>query len=508
MSKKISSLSPKILLNRKSLIIFFLLQSSFGYSFDNDIIIAPKINQTVRQKIKVGQPQSPAQTQPINSISTPPTSVPTVSPKTFPTPTSGQIQAPTRPQSTAIKPSNTQKPVIKNVVKTPAPPQSQEMELDLSSIEDTPSPKINAPSNSSGQSAQQSFHSFSKPSGEGTGGANLKFFFDFMYRSGVPGATSARTSVKSFDSFHQIIMAEYSPSPEFTFVTDIGSAAFNMGSVPKFFECDYQVNPRLQLRWGKIWIPFDDMSPHNIFGGRVNAANLLSDQSLVLLPTLWADLGAGLKYRLIQNKTSSVDFYGYVVNGFSDNNSDPTGATGSTHYPNFATVGSPGPTADNNSAKDFGVRLHYKYGQTWGLGISHYRGTYSASSVTPALGLSMTGLDAQIQFSNTTSMRLGYMTATVKLDPTLAVNSAKRGGTYIEGAQKFGSDRSWRLLTRAGQVQADDRSTTTSDFNVVGFSIQKTINPITLSLEYNKDTKKMAGKANTTFWALRVVTAL
>ena len=335
-------------------------------------------------------------------------------------------------------------------------------------------------------------------------GANLKFFFDFMYRSRLPNHPDSNPG---FDSFHQLIMAEYAPTPEFQFTTELGSAVFGMGTIPKFFEFDYQVTPKLQLRWGKIWIPFDDMNPHNIFGGRINAATFLANPNLIILPTIWADLGAGFRYRLVEKSPYTFDLYGYVVNGFQQINADPvTGTT--TPYPNFQTLGNPGgSTGDNNAAKDFGLRGQLKAGQRWAAGLSFYKGTYTSKGataiLTPAtaavpitpLGLSMVGVDAQYKVSNVTDVRVGYILTSIDLAKAKDVtgadlpSSAKRAGDYIELSQKFG-DRSWRALIRAGQIQADDRAETVGDSRVIGGALQKSFGPLTIGFEISHDHEK------------------
>jgi hypothetical protein len=473
-------------------IAFSLLPTpKVAQAFENDFIVAPKPTPAA-SRIRAGS----SAIKRTNSPTAPRSATPSIPPE----PTTA-IPAP----SVAPRPAT---------VRRPTAPVQEEM-VDLGAL-DSPSPPPSAPARSSahtggaGGDAQKSFHSFgASPGATPTLGANLKFFFDFMYRSGIPGHVE---NTQGFDSFHQLIMAEYSPSPEFTFMTDLSSAIGGMTTAPRFFEFDYQPNSRLQFRWGRIWIPFDDMSPHNIFGGRINASTLLSDSRLILLPTVWADLGVGIKYRLIENGSFTTDIHGYAVNGFKKAGSDPTAIAGSTSYPNFSEVGTTGSTADNNNSKDFGARAHMKWGQSVGLGFSYYKGTYSDKGATEKLGLNMLGLDVQLRPANSSEIRLGYMTTSFDLDKSLSQNKAKRGGLYLEYGQKFGSSRTWKTLFRTGKVQADDRLETIGDLRVIGGSLQKMMGPITLSLEWNRDMKAYESatekKYNRTFWAVRIVTAL
>ncbi|RYZ80284.1 MAG: hypothetical protein EOP04_26170 [Proteobacteria bacterium] len=303
-------------------------------------------------------------------------------------------------------------------------------------------------------------------------------------------------------------MVEYTPTPEFTFMAEVSSS-------PRFYEVAYQISPKIQVRWGKVWIPFDDLSPHNIFGGRVNTSKLAYQPNLMLLPDIWADLGVVGKFRLMENNKNTVDAHLYVVNGFQQT-TDSTGAviqTGSI-YPNFAST-TGGALGDNNSQKDFGGRLQYKYGQSFSLGGSYYKGTYTDRSYPSTSvadkkmhGLSILGLDVQFRPTNMTEVRAGYVTMSVDLKSTDTVTKAKRGGTYVELGQKFGADRTWKALIRGGQVQADDRVATAGDLSIVGITLLKMVGPLQFSIEYNKDSKQAAGKSAMTYGAFRIVTAL
>ena len=150
--------------------------------------------------------------------------------------------------------------------------------VDLSTL-DAPS----TPSSGSGSNFKPAI-SYSgagvKPGGEKI----FKVFFDLALYS-RPGVTPL-----SFGNFHSYVFLDILPRENIQFSFDLASAR---GS-PSFYELDWQIAPWVQLRAGKIWIPFDDMSPHNLFGGRINVSTLAPPGGEPFLPSLWTDLGTDL----------------------------------------------------------------------------------------------------------------------------------------------------------------------------------------------------------------------
>lgn len=474
--------------HRKMIGVGIFLLPVFAFAFENDFISAPRPAPTTRIRRVVPRPAAPAAG---NFVPGNPAAA------TPPATSNPSVAAPA-----AVAPAPVARPRTAAPVARPRPARSSEAEVDLSSLDDSPSSASSAP-------AGRSFHSSSADAAAGGSlHPNFKFYFDFMFRTRTPTKDQPGATPKnnSFDSFHQIFMVEYTPTPEFTFMAEIRSD-------PRFYEVAYQISPRVQVRWGRIWIPLDDLSPHNIFGGRVNTSLLAYDSSLLLLPDLWADLGVAMKYRVMDSTTHSMDFHAYAVNGFRQTTTDPTGL-GAPRYPDFSSVGGGNGLGDNNSQKDFGGRLQYKYKQSFGIGASYYKGTYTDKKLPtgitePAtLGLSILGADVQFRPTNMTEIRAGYVTMNVDLEPTLAKPVAKRGGTYLELGQKFGADRTWKALIRTGQVQADDRASTVGDLSLVGITLLKMVGPLQFSVEYNKDSKQAPGKTNMTYGAFRIVTAL
>jgi hypothetical protein len=302
----------------------------------------------------------------------------------------------------------------------------------------------------------------------------------------------------SFDSYHQFLFFEILPTPDIQF-------SFDVSTSPKYFELDYQITPKLQMRAGKIWIPFDDMSPHNIFGGRVNVSRLAVPNAPAFLPDLWTDLGIGAKYSLIDKPKFSLELHAYIVNGFRDGGKDAVAPN--SPYPSFADL----PTApDNNRDKAIGGRVHTLIAQKVGLGFSYYNGRWNADGPnTVPMRLSIMGVDAQLRIKDT-EFRTGLATMAVNL-PTGRV--ANRGGAYVELGQKFGAKSDWKLLGRAGLLQLDDGVLDTSatqavgDEQIVGGTILWKPSLIQYSIEYSQDLKYAPAKPNYSYTAARIVMA-
>ena len=322
---------------------------------------------------------------------------------------------------------------------------------------------------------------------------NFKFYFDFLYayRPGIAGR-----GTQGFDSFHQVILVDINPTPELSFMTELSAA-------PRFYEVDYKTSERLTLRWGKIWIPFDDMSPHNIFGGRINTSEFFEGwtNAQSFLPDLWADLGVGLKYLFVDTSALAAEGHLYVVNGFGGGAKDP--ATPNADYPNF---GNPLAGTDNNNGKSLGGRAHLKFMQRLGLGASFYRGAWTNKGAA-SQSINMYGFDAQLQPTSITEIRAGIVYMTVGLNPPATKSSFSRGGMYAEFGQKFGTDSKWKFLVRAGMAQNDNRVVDITDKKLVGATLLRNLGAVEISAHFSHDMQKVPNKPAYNFAALRVVTA-
>ncbi|MGZ3650628.1 MAG: hypothetical protein ACXWSC_05520 [Bdellovibrionota bacterium] len=325
--------------------------------------------------------------------------------------------------------------------------------------------------------------------GLGNGNAQplLKIFFDLNLYS-MPGGT-AQGSGFTFDNFHSFVLLDVNPDPDISFSTIIETT-------PHFYELDYKLSQRLTMRMGKIWIPFDDLNPHNIFGGMTNVSRIYVGDPF--LPDLFADLGIGLRMKFFDSSDFSLVGDAYVVNGFQSGGTDPV--TAGSAYPNFGTL----PTgADNNREKSYGGRAHALIGNVFGLGGSVYTGRWTNKD-DASKSLLAIGVDSQIVLGGT-SLRAGIASMNVKLPPTSPNDSYSRGGSYAELGQKFGPSSQWQFLVRGGLLNLDDRVVDRNDKEVVGAKLIWKPNLLEYSIETSKDIKKLAAKANTSFTNLRVV---
>ncbi|MBC7692345.1 MAG: hypothetical protein H7222_11330 [Methylotenera sp.] len=309
------------------------------------------------------------------------------------------------------------------------------------------------------------------------------FDLDLISRPGYSNFT--------FDNYHSYLLFEFVPSPTVQFT-------FDVRETPRYYELDLQATPRLQVRLGKIWIPFDDMAPHNIFGGRVNVSRLSPGTGPVFLPDLWTDLGVGLKYKWFDTPKFALDTHLYVVNGFRDGGKDPTGAT--TPYPSFSDL----PTsADNNRAKAIGGRVAAKVGSRLGLGFSYYSNRWNSQDNPLSQTMSILGFDTQLRLGRGTEFRFGL----AKMSVNTVSGPFTRGGYYGEVGQKLGAEQKWKVLGRLGQVQVDDRVLDPNDVRIIGATVLYKPNLIEYSIEHSKDLEMRSAKKGYSYTAARVIIA-
>lgn len=404
-------------------------------------------------------------------------------------------------------------PVIRQVAPRPQPIRPQpirssvpatrgrEQAVDLDALSAPPAAR---PANSSGASSV-STGGMSPHTSSGIV-PNFKFYFDFLLKSwkGVAGDGTTSRSDLTFDSYHQRMLVEFTPNPDLMFQADISPA-----SGLKYFEVDYMLSRKVQLRWGRIWIPFDDMSPHSIFGGRLNTSKFFQGSETAFLPDIWADMGMGLKFILADTTSFSSDLNVYVVNGFQDGGVSPVQGEGTgVTYPMFS--GTTGASTDNNNAKGMGARWHSLMGRRFGFGTSFYRDSYTGSTAPAAKGLTMLGLDLQLRPTATTEIRVGYTTMKVEIGEitaTPAKDSFTRSATYVELGQRFGAEDRWKFLLRAGSSQNDNRVIDVSDKSIVGVTLLKNFGSVEGQLTYSRDLHQVPMKYAYNYGALRLVTA-
>lgn len=410
---------------------------------------------------------------------------------------------PTRPVPVRPRPIRPQAIRPQPVRPQPSRTREEAVDLDALSAPSAPTPSAMAPS----ATASVSKGGLS-PHSTGSILPNFKFYFDFLLKSWKGTGTGADLT---FDSYHQRVLVEFTPNPDLMFQADISSWA---GQSPKYYEVDYMLSKGIQLRWGRIWIPFDDMAPHSIFGGRLNTSKFFQGNETAFLPDIWADMGMGLKFTLADSSAFSSDLNLYVVNGFQDDGTSPVAGEGTdVTYPVFS--GTSGASTDNNNAKALGARWHSLMGRRFGLGASVYRDTYTSAAVTTPKNLLMLGLDIQLRPTSTTEIRVGYTTMKIDIGantkasvPVIpAKNSFNRSATYVELGQRFGTDDRWKFLLRAGSSQNDNRVVDVSDKSIIGATLLKTFGSVEGQLTYSRDLHQVPVKIAYNYGAFRLVTA-
>lgn len=312
----------------------------------------------------------------------------------------------------------------------------------------------------------------------------FKFLFDLVFAI-RPGANPW-----TFDNYHTLALVDIIPRQGFHF-------SFELNPTPRYYELDVDITDRLRIRAGRIWIPFDDMNPHNSFGGYINTSLLRPAGTVAFLPDIWADLGVGARFQILDTKDLSALAHLYVVNGFGAGGADPTGAA--TSYPDFAALPSP----DANTDKAIGGRVQMGFLQRMlSVGASFYTGRYTPDTEGSSRIL-MLGLDAQVRPLSRLEARAGYTFGSVGLP---AGGSFNRAGFYAEGKYKLLEN--WFASIRLGLLQGDNRVTDANDQNLVGGRAGYEADWYQLSVQYMRDLKDVAGKRSKEFTVLRFLVML
>jgi hypothetical protein len=387
--------------------------------------------------------------------------------------------APTRRISRAAEPveEETPKPLRR---KRPRKLSSAAEVVDLSAMDAAKPPST--PTGAPAADASKSTMAVHQPTGADP---HFSIYFDLLLAY-QPGKAEF-----SFLNFHPLLFLEIVPVPDLTF-------SFEVNPSPRFFELDYQATKNVQLRLGKIWIPFDDINPHSFFGGLVANSRIRLGPT-AYLPDVWTDLGAGVKLTLVE--TAKLTFVAslYVVNGFQDKGTDPTGRA--SNYPSFSDI--PISTTDNNTDKAFGGHFHALFNRVFGLGLSLYTGRWTPDG-SEGKRINMIGIDSQYQ-SGKTQLKIGISKMFVGLPGT---DSFNRQGEYIEVNHKFGAKDEWKVLARGGYMDVDERITDVNDIFTVGGGIRWKPGLIEWQLEHYQDLKDVPTKLGKSFTFFRTVIQL
>lgn len=236
---------------------------------------------------------------------------------------------------------------------------SGEQEVDLGQLDQEQSAATSEPTGQASQTGEQEVsldqlekeQPASQPSGphptpegeEKAGPFKFKLFFDLLLQY------EFKTKKFGFTSDHAYIMLEVPIVDWLNFRTDVSPS-------PKFYEIIFSSGNTLELRVGKILIPFGQNDFHHLIGGRV-------DKESLFLPVIWADYGLAFKHLVYEGDTIGIDYSLWVVNGFSQG-TDIEGQP----YPSKQA----GSLSDNNAMKGVGIRPVLRIGTTFTLGTSWY----------------------------------------------------------------------------------------------------------------------------------------
>lgn len=314
----------------------------------------------------------------------------------------------------------------------------------------------------------------------------FKILFDLLLHL-RPGVSSW-----TFDNYHGLFLVDFMPKPEIQF-------SFEVNPSPRYYEFDYQISKAWQLRLGRIWIPFDDMNPHNTFGGLINTSKMRDSRAAAFLPDIWADLGVGAKWKPIDTTSLTLTAHLYVVNGFQAGGTDPTGQV--TAYPNFG--GATG--IDNNTDKSVGARVHFLLNQTFGIGTSFYTGRYTDQG-DEAKRLSLFGVDGSVRLTTGTTLKGGYTYQKVELPSSAGKPDYLRGGAYVEAHQRI--QKNYIVGGRFGVQQGDDRVTDLNDQTWATGRVGYETDIWQLYLIYARDLNDTPDKAYKEYTAGRFVVTL
>lgn len=303
----------------------------------------------------------------------------------------------------------------------------------------------------------------------------------------------------TFENSHSFLVLQIAPSETIEF-------GFEVSTSPRYFELDYEAAPGVELRVGKIWVPFDDDEAHKFYGGRPNLNRFLQPTGTAFLPDVWADYGAGLRFSLLSTGGTEVSAHLYAVNGFGELSSgdpNPSLTQRAEAYPDFGSIA----TQDNNDDKAAGGRLSMSVRDVFDFGASVYRGKYTNRGKSQA-AVTLFGVDGRLRLGSL-ELRGGNLFAEVELLGAKnsngdAVSSFKRGGYYAEIGLWFSP--SVKFAVRGGVSQNDSRFLATSDQTIAAAILSYRAQSLLVSLEYSKDFEVRDGKTNTDYAALRLAT--
>ncbi len=288
-----------------------------------------------------------------------------------------------------------------------------------------------------------------------------------------------KDSITTFDSFHNLFIAELHERGVFKFSAEINPN-------PRLFELQYRLNEKLTIFGGKFLIPFNHPNPHTRYGGYVISSQNIGTEDKTLLPDIWSDLGIGLKYKFLEFSSWYLKLNFYVCNGFQGGGKDPLNGE---YYPDFSNTGK----EDNNSDKAVGFGLSAYFNRFMRVGFSFYTNMYELP-----LRLYIIGLDSKVIVLKNMDLEAGYIFFHVMLP---AYSSFDRGGFYLKLNYDFSNNFYSELMT--GISQTDSRIQDEGDKTLVGLKFGYRVKIFDFSLIGLYDLEKFSGKTKYSYFGLR-----
>lgn len=294
----------------------------------------------------------------------------------------------------------------------------------------------------------------------------------------------------SLKNVHADLFVDLYPVPKLRFL-------FEVSPTSRLYEVGWQVHPDIELRAGRIAIPFDEIGPSRPFGGMITRSEFAASGQPSFLPDLWTDLGIAARFTLSRSETEVSEAHLYVVNGFQDGGTDPFRQV--AHYPIFGPANTS--NSDNNGDKAFGGRIRLTLGGSISYGFSFYTGLYTPRSSDSARATAL-GIDTQVRFLNTWRVKAGYAVMFVGLISGAASSSFTRGAAHASVQNAF-TDR-FKVSVSGSALQTDDRVVDPSDRFLVGLTTSYVPQSnIEVSAILSRDFNKVLAKTQYNAFGLR-----
>jgi hypothetical protein len=285
----------------------------------------------------------------------------------------------------------------------------------------------------------------------------------------------------NFNNIHADIFVDLFALPEVQFL-------FEVSPTSRLYELDWKIHPEIELRVGRIWIPFDDMGPTRPYGGLISRSELAPSHIPTFLPDLWTDLGVAVRVILSQTETETSDVQLYLVNGFQDDGIDPFQQVAS--YPGFGPGSNS--TTDNNNDKAIGARLRLILDRSISYGFSAYTGQYTGRNFESSR-VSVFGIDSQVKLGDTWKVKGGYAVMLVGLISGSAYANYVRGGAHFSILKQVNDN--FKVTLSGSAFQTDDRLVDASDRVLAGLTFSYLPQPnMELSGIFSRDFNKVLAK--------------